>query len=166
MLKNVKCFISPIINITEHLMDWLFCRKLRMRLVYLICLGHGSDRPPRTDHRDLLSARVRSSPQFLRRPFVLPHRPPLVLPLLRFRSADSHILFYLWPNLFPLSCSGAQQKWRLFLSPAHTHTRTHTHTHLSSSLLFTSRIDLDWSCSEGWNIAADRKRVMRPRSVF
>ena len=126
MLKNVKCFISPIINITEHLMDWLFCRKLRMRLVYLICLGHGSDRPPRTDHRDLLSARVRSSPQFLRRPFVLPHRPPLVLPLLRFRSADSHILFYLWPNLFPLSCSGAQQKWRLFLSPAHTHTHTHT----------------------------------------
>ena len=107
-------------NITEHLMDRSFCRKLGTRLVYPICLGHGSGRPPRPDHRDLLSARVRSSPQFLRRTF----RPPSPFSSRSPRTGSGLLThsFFICGRICSRYHVQALSRNDVFFYPLHTHT--------------------------------------------
>lgn len=87
-------------------------------------------------------------------PFILPH---LLLSPARITSAESSFLFV--AELFPISCSDTQQKWRLFFFFFILCSHTHTHTPTSSVVHRSDRSH--WLCSVRWNIAADRKCIMR-----
>lgn len=88
----------------------------RERVVYLICSGYSSGRPPHSDHRDLFISRLKSSPQFTS---------PSVLSLTFSSPSGSSLLshsFYLWQNCSQYHVQTLSRN-NCFFYPTHTHTQ-------------------------------------------